>query len=60
MVEADVRNDTQFGRDDVRAIQPASKPDLDHGKVHLLFLEVLESEGSSKLEEGEARSQKSP
>lgn len=55
MVEADVRNDAQFWRNDVRAIQPASQADLNHGKVHLLLLEVLESESSSKLEEGKRR-----
>ena len=50
MVEADVGDNRQRRRDDVGAIQPSAKADLDDGYIDLPLGEIEEREGGGYLE----------
>ena len=52
VVEADVGDDAEDGRDDVRAVQTAAEACLDDGDVHLAAAEIVEGHGRGQLEEG--------
>ena len=50
MVERDVGDDGEQGRDDVGAVKPTAQSHLDDGDVNLLFGEILEGQGRGQLE----------
>ena len=49
MIEADVGNDAQNRRNNIGAIQSPAQTDFNHGYIHLLFGEILESHSGSQF-----------
>ena len=52
MVETDIGDDREVGRDDVGAVETSSKAYLDDGHIDLLLGKVVEGHGRGELEEG--------
>ena len=52
MVDADISDDRDFGRDDVGTVEATTESDFDDSNVDLLLSEVAESHCSGDFEEG--------
>ena len=55
MVKGYARDHRQIRRDDIRAVQTASKPYLYHGDIDLIVREPFEGHAGSDLEKGQAQ-----